>query len=111
MLKPKKKDQKYLTVKIQKDGEIKVFEFKFSSAMQKLKAIKKLGGAMRDHWELVELSGNSGYVDSMKKLIEGYHAGDKIPIKKMMSLSGSKVLPKRISALLTPEEKDSLDKT
>lgn len=103
-LKKKKKEDKFVMMKLEKDGEIIDVDLKFSSLMQKAKAVKKLTGYMRKGWNLIDVSGNSEHVASMKKLIDGYQPGDKIPVKKMVVESGSKVLPGFIRKHLTKEE-------
>jgi hypothetical protein len=97
---------KFLFLKLEKDGEVKEVAVKFGGLLQKAKAAKKLLRFAREGWSVLDVTGDSEHVESMKNLIAGYVPGGKIPVKKMMSEAGMKVLPKPLIKLLRHEEKE-----
>lgn len=96
--------EKYVKVKLEKDGEVKELSYKFNKLKQQVHALKDLAKYLRKGWQLQGLSGNSEYVASMKRLIGDYKTGDPLPIKKMMGEAGLQALPGFLKKRLEKEE-------
>jgi len=96
--------EKYVIVKLEKDGETKEISYKFRKIKQQLHAMKELAKFLRKGWQLQGLSGNSDYVASMNRLIGDYKTGDPLPIRKMMGEAGLQALPGFLKHKLEKEE-------
>lgn len=105
----KKKEDKFLIMHLEKDGETVRLEMKFRSMIQQAKALKKIAGFWRKGWSLVKLEGNSEYIEKMNQLISGYQPGDNIPIKKMVSATPLGTVPSRIKGMLNKDELKDLE--
>jgi len=96
--------EKYVIVKLEKDGETKEISYKFRKLKQQFHAMKDLAKFLRKGWQLQGLSGNSEYVASMNRLIGNYKTGDPLPIKKMIGEAGLQALPGFLKHKLEKEE-------
>lgn len=104
------KEEKFVNVTLEKDGETKELSYKFNKIKQKVHAMRDLAKYLRRGWELQRLSGNSEYVASMKRLIGNYKTGDPLPIRKMMGEAGLQALPGFLKHKLQKEEGDDAER-
>lgn len=72
-LKLKKKEKKYVDLHLKKDEETQVFRMETGSLLKMAKAVKKLTGLLRKHWQLTGCTGNDAEkVRMFQKVAEGY---------------------------------------
>lgn len=102
--KKKKKGKKFVTLHLEKDGEIHELTIK-TSMWGLTKGSKKIAEFLRRGWKLMEITGtDTEKVAMFKGLIAGYQPGDPIPVKRMVHEAGLKSVPKPLKRFFKKDE-------
>jgi len=102
--KKQKKKQKTVTIWLKKDEENQQFQMKVGKRLGMLKIAKKLISMGRKGWQLYDITGDPETVGMFKGILDGYQAGDDVPIKKMVKTAGLKSTPGFIKKLIKKDK-------
>ena len=100
----KKKAKKWVHLELEKDGEIKKVSMRMGKMIGMLKVAKKLGSLGKKGWQLKDISGDPETVGMFNSLLDGYHTGDPVPIKKVVKAAGMVAIPRFIKKLIKKDE-------
>ena len=106
----KKKAKKWVHLELEKDGEIKKVSMRMGKMIGMLKVAKKLGSLGKQGWQLKDISGDPETVGMFNSLLDGYHTGDPVPIKRMLKTAGLQAVPKQLKRFLKKDEEASEQK-
>ena len=65
-----------------------------------LKIAKKLGSLGKQGWQLLNITGDPETVGMFNAVLDGYHTGDPVPIKRIVKTAGLVAIPGFIKKLL-----------
>jgi len=100
----RKKAKKWVHLELEKDGEIKKVSMRVGKKVGMLKVAKKLGSLGKQGWQLKDISGDPETVGMFNSLLDGYHTGDPVPIKRIVKTAGLATTPRFIKKLIKKDE-------
>ena len=100
----KKKEKKWVHLKLEKDRETKMVSMRMGKRIGMLKVAKKLGSMGKQGWQLKDIYGDPETVGMFNSLLNGYHTGDPVPIKRMVKAAGLAATPGFIKKLIKKDE-------
>jgi len=101
----KKKEKKWVHLELEKDGKTKTVSMRMGKRIGMLKIAKKLTSLGKQGWQLKDIQGDPETVGLFNSLLNGYHTGDPVPIKRMVKAAWLAATPGFIKRLIKKDEK------